>query len=67
MATVLVTGGNRGIGLELCRQYHARGDDVIAVCRKASDELNAAYITPVFCYYIKQLFTSFAQGENTQQ
>lgn len=39
MATVLITGGNRGIGLELCRRYHARGDDVIAVCRKASPEL----------------------------
>ena len=40
MATVLVTGSNRGIGLELCRQYHARGDDVIAVCRTASPELS---------------------------
>lgn len=39
MATVLITGGNRGIGLELCRQFHARGDDVIAVCRSPSDEL----------------------------
>lgn len=39
MATVLITGSNRGIGLELCRQYHARGDDVIAVCRTASREL----------------------------
>jgi NAD(P)-dependent dehydrogenase (short-subunit alcohol dehydrogenase family) len=40
VATVLITGSNRGIGLELCRQYHARGDDVIAVCRSASPELN---------------------------
>jgi NAD(P)-dependent dehydrogenase (short-subunit alcohol dehydrogenase family) len=39
MANVLITGTNRGIGLELCRQYHARGDDVIAVCRKSSPEL----------------------------
>jgi len=39
VATVLITGSNRGIGLELCRQYHARGDDVIAVCRTASSEL----------------------------
>lgn len=39
MATVLVTGCNRGIGLELCRQLSARGDDVIAVCRSPSDEL----------------------------
>ena len=40
MATVLITGSNRGVGLELCRQYHARGDDVIAVCRTASSELS---------------------------
>jgi NAD(P)-dependent dehydrogenase (short-subunit alcohol dehydrogenase family) len=39
MATVLVTGCNRGIGLELCRQYHARGDDVIGVCRNSNAEL----------------------------
>ena len=41
MARVLVTGSNRGIGLELCRQYAARGDDVTAVCRTASPELTA--------------------------
>jgi NAD(P)-dependent dehydrogenase (short-subunit alcohol dehydrogenase family) len=39
MATVLVTGGARGIGLELCRQLRARGDDVIATCRTASTQL----------------------------
>ena len=41
MATVLVTGCNRGIGLELCKQLLARGDEVIAVCRSASTELQA--------------------------
>lgn len=41
MAKILVTGSNRGIGLEVCRQYHARGDKVIAVCRNKSDELSA--------------------------
>ena len=40
MATVLVTGCNRGIGLELCRQLHSRGDEVIAVCRSSSAELD---------------------------
>ncbi|HET6563858.1 MAG TPA: SDR family oxidoreductase [Xanthomonadales bacterium] len=39
MAKVLVTGANRGIGLEFCRQLAERGDDVIAVCREASPEL----------------------------
>ena len=41
MATILVTGCNRGIGLELVRQLCERGDDVIAVCRQASDALRA--------------------------
>ena len=39
MATFLVTGANRGIGLEYCRQLKARGEDVVAVCRQGSDEL----------------------------
>ena len=39
MSTYLVTGANRGIGLEYCRQLKERGDNVIAVCRSASDEL----------------------------
>ena len=41
MASVLVTGGNRGIGLELCRQLSARGDRVVAACRAPSPELEA--------------------------
>ncbi len=44
MATTLVTGANRGIGLELCRQLKARGDDVIGVCRKGSAELDALHV-----------------------
>ncbi|MEM7713288.1 MAG: SDR family oxidoreductase [Cyanobacteria bacterium P01_A01_bin.68] len=39
MATYLVTGANRGIGLEYCRQIKERGDNVIAVCRSVSNEL----------------------------
>jgi NAD(P)-dependent dehydrogenase (short-subunit alcohol dehydrogenase family) len=41
MATVLVTGANQGIGLELCRLFVARGDTVLAACRRASEELHA--------------------------
>ena len=44
MATVLVTGCNRGIGLELARQFSARGDVVIGACRSTSDELEALNI-----------------------
>ncbi len=34
MPTLLITGANRGIGLELCKQYLAVGWDVHACCRK---------------------------------
>lgn len=37
--TALVTGSNRGIGLELCTQLKQRGFDVIATCRSSSDAL----------------------------
>ena len=39
MATILITGASRGIGLELCTQLSARGEDVIAVCRIPTPEL----------------------------
>ena len=39
MSTAVITGANRGIGLELARQLHARGDHVVAACRQTSDEL----------------------------
>ena len=39
MATILITGCNRGIGLQLCRQFAERGDEVIGVCRSDTDEL----------------------------
>lgn len=41
MATVVITGGNRGIGLELIRGFKERGDRVIVACRRGSDALSA--------------------------
>ena len=41
MSKILITGANRGIGLELSKQLLSRGEEVIAVCRKASEELQS--------------------------
>jgi len=41
MKTSLVTGANRGIGLELARALARRGEAVVGVCRKSSVELDA--------------------------
>jgi NAD(P)-dependent dehydrogenase (short-subunit alcohol dehydrogenase family) len=49
MATVLITGANRGIGLQLATLYAARGDAVIAAVRdpKSADALRALAHTEV--------------------
>jgi NAD(P)-dependent dehydrogenase (short-subunit alcohol dehydrogenase family) len=40
-ATILITGAAGGIGTALSAQFAARGDQVIAVCRRSSDALAA--------------------------
>jgi NAD(P)-dependent dehydrogenase (short-subunit alcohol dehydrogenase family) len=40
MPTVLITGANRGIGLEFARQYSTDGWDVVATVRDGSGELD---------------------------
>ena len=50
MSKVLITGASRGIGLELARQFSARGDEVIATCRSnpgGLGELNVRVIDGV--------------------
>ncbi|RZM73955.1 short-chain dehydrogenase [Pseudoalteromonas rubra] len=44
---VVITGANRGIGLELCRHYLAAGDRVTAVVRNASEELQSLDVTVI--------------------
>jgi len=43
MKTVVITGANRGLGLEFCRQYSQADWQVIAYCRQPehADDLNA--------------------------
>jgi NAD(P)-dependent dehydrogenase (short-subunit alcohol dehydrogenase family) len=41
MATIVITGANRGIGLALAEAYVKRGDKVIAVVRRSSPKLDA--------------------------
>ena len=41
MPKVLITGANRGLGLEFARQYSADGWDVVATAREVSPELEA--------------------------
>jgi NAD(P)-dependent dehydrogenase (short-subunit alcohol dehydrogenase family) len=47
MATAVITGANRGIGLEIARQLKKRGDRVIAACRHGSSELDALGIEAI--------------------
>lgn len=47
MGLCVITGGNRGIGLELARQLAARGNQLAVVCRRSSpglEELGAETI-----------------------
>ena len=39
MPNAIITGANRGIGLQLCRELKNRGYTVTALCRQPSDDL----------------------------
>jgi NAD(P)-dependent dehydrogenase (short-subunit alcohol dehydrogenase family) len=47
MQTILITGANRGLGLEFCRQYSEQDIHIIACCRNpdSATELQAIAIT----------------------
>jgi len=61
--TVLITGANRGIGLEYVRQYAARGWNVIATARRPEEatELNALAAANPRVVVEKLDVTDFAQ------
>lgn len=40
MFTVLITGANRGLGLEFVQQYLAKGWNVLAACRAPEQDIN---------------------------
>ncbi len=44
MSTVLITGANRGIGLEFCKQYAKQGWKVIACCRSPEQAVDLSRI-----------------------
>lgn len=46
--TVLITGANRGLGLEFSRQYAARGWNVIASCREPGEAIALAELAAEF-------------------
>lgn len=39
--TIVITGANRGIGFAMANIFKQRGDNVYALCRNSSDQLNA--------------------------
>jgi len=48
MTTILVTGANRGIGLEFTRQYAIAGADVIACCRNPGEAKDLSTLAKEF-------------------
>lgn len=50
MPVVLITGANRGIGLEFARQYAADGWTVIATCRETDNSGGLAHLREIEVY-----------------
>jgi NAD(P)-dependent dehydrogenase (short-subunit alcohol dehydrogenase family) len=64
MPNAIVTGANRGIGLEFCRVLANRGYSVIALCRQTSAELEALAVTIHDGYDVTDILAieAFAEG-----
>lgn len=67
MPTAIITGANRGLGLELSKQYLDDGWAVIAICRTVSPDLEKLAKNPALCTVIADLTddTSLASAVNT--
>ena len=63
MQHVVITGANRGIGLELARLFAARGDRVTGVCRSSSAELDQVASTVLAGVDVARLAESLAGQE----
>ncbi len=51
----VITGANRGIGLEFCRQLIAKNYQVLAVCRESSPELKKMTVTIIDGVDVREL------------
>lgn len=50
MKTILITGANRGLGLEFCRQYAAADWRVIAACRRPDNATDLALLAKQYSH-----------------
>ena len=62
MATVLITGANRGLGLEFCKQYANEDWQVLACCRNTETAGKLADIPQVRIFQLD--VSNFAQIDN---
>jgi NAD(P)-dependent dehydrogenase (short-subunit alcohol dehydrogenase family) len=44
---IVITGANRGIGLAMAQHFKIQGDNVFALCRQTSDELNTLRVNVI--------------------
>jgi NAD(P)-dependent dehydrogenase (short-subunit alcohol dehydrogenase family) len=67
MTTVLVTGANRGLGLEFTRQYLAEGASVIAACRNPGAAQPLAQLGRDYRSALSVLELDVADGASVQR